>query len=223
MGEASKTMRRHGERLRPFLTGRGIDIGAGEDLVSPNARPFDRDHGDAERIDEVIHDTFDFVWSSHCLEHLTNPPDALRRWWSLVRPGGYLILVVPDVDLYEQGSFPSRVNPEHRHAFSVAPHARVAEAIVVPELVEPLGGEIVLLEQQSDGLDRSLLLPPGAEPDPLEVVAWTLVSAALRAFRAPIRWRIRAARRRGRLVDQTVLEDDRLAQILLVVRKPADP
>jgi SAM-dependent methyltransferase len=39
--------------------------------------------------------SYDFVISSHCLEHLANPLKALREWRRIVRPGGYLILVLP--------------------------------------------------------------------------------------------------------------------------------
>ena len=50
---------------------------------------------------------FDFVFSSHCLEHMQDPVKcpSLRDWWQLVRPGGVLIVIVPDEDLYEQGIF----------------------------------------------------------------------------------------------------------------------
>lgn len=39
---------------------------------------------------------FDFIASSHCLEHVANPLRALREWHRLTRPGGHLILVLPD-------------------------------------------------------------------------------------------------------------------------------
>jgi SAM-dependent methyltransferase len=40
--------------------------------------------------------TYDFVLSSHCLEHLANPLRALREWRRVVRPGGRLVLILPD-------------------------------------------------------------------------------------------------------------------------------
>lgn len=39
---------------------------------------------------------YDFVVSSHCLEHLANPLAALAEWWRVTRPGGHLLLIVPD-------------------------------------------------------------------------------------------------------------------------------
>ena len=40
--------------------------------------------------------SFDFVLSSHCLEHLANPLAALREWRRVTRAGGHLVLVLPD-------------------------------------------------------------------------------------------------------------------------------
>ena len=36
------------------------------------------------------------MYSSHCLEHMHDPVDALARWWRLVMSSGFLIIVVPD-------------------------------------------------------------------------------------------------------------------------------
>ena len=40
--------------------------------------------------------TYDFVLSSHSLEHFANPVRALREWKRVTRPSGSLILVLPD-------------------------------------------------------------------------------------------------------------------------------
>lgn len=40
--------------------------------------------------------SFEFVLSSHCLEHVANPLAALREWRRVTRDGGYLVLVLPD-------------------------------------------------------------------------------------------------------------------------------
>lgn len=39
---------------------------------------------------------YDFVLSSHNLEHFANPVKALREWMRVLRPGGALVLVLPD-------------------------------------------------------------------------------------------------------------------------------
>ena len=99
-------------------TGRGIDIGCGDDPVNDRCLRWDVGMGDAQILDGVPPDYFDWVYSSHCLEHLPDPAAALGRWWETVAPGGFLLVAVPDEDLYEQGEWPSRYNPDHRHTFT---------------------------------------------------------------------------------------------------------
>ena len=119
MKESSKTIHIRGlASLEKFLQGRVIDIGAGNDPICPSAEGFDVSQGDANYITKFrpVGD-YDAVCSSHCLEHMLNAEDALRQWWALVKPGGYLLLTVPDEDLYEQGFFPSRFNSDHKSTF----------------------------------------------------------------------------------------------------------
>ena len=119
MDEALKTNRiRSKEFFTKYLSGRIIDIGAGQDLVIPTAERFDIEDGDANYITQYRKtESYDAVHSSHCLEHMFNPVNALNEWWLLVKPGGYLILVVPDEDLYEQGNWPSLFHGDHKNTF----------------------------------------------------------------------------------------------------------
>ena len=113
--EASKTNQFRGKDFAGlYLQGHVLDVGAGGDLVCPWAQGFDMENGDANVIHRYFEPgSFDAVHSSHCLEHMLDPPSALRNWWSLVKPGGFMILVVPDEDLYEQGIWPSAFNHDH--------------------------------------------------------------------------------------------------------------
>lgn len=119
MKEASKTNQIRGPQfLSAYLRGSILDIGSGADLVVPHAEPFDLEHGDANDILRYRPaESYDCVHSSHCLEHMHNPEQALAGWWALVKPGGYLIVVVPHEDLYEQGFWPSLFNPDHKSTF----------------------------------------------------------------------------------------------------------
>ena len=119
MDEALKTNRiRSKEFFTKYFSGKVIDIGAGSDLVIPTAERFDIDDGDANHITQFRKtESYDTVHSSHCLEHMFNPVNALNEWWLLVKPGGYLILVVPDEDLYEQGNWPSLFHGDHKNTF----------------------------------------------------------------------------------------------------------
>jgi len=54
----------------------------------------------AEAVDlaEVEDASYDFVLSCHSLEHVANPLRALLEWNRVLKPGGTLILVVPNKD-----------------------------------------------------------------------------------------------------------------------------
>lgn len=60
--------------------------------------------GEAARLEGVPDDAYDAVLSSHVLEHISNPLGALAEWRRVVRPGGYILLIVPHKD----GTFDSR-------------------------------------------------------------------------------------------------------------------
>lgn len=122
MDESSKTRRVRGPDFEAkYLRGKVIDIGAGTDPICPWAESFDVADGDANFITRYrTPESYDTVHSSHCLEHLFRPAEALGEWWKLVKPGGYLVLVVPDENLYEQGFWPSIFNPDHKATFRLA-------------------------------------------------------------------------------------------------------
>ena len=111
-----------------YFRGNGIDVGGGQDSLAlfvelfpliRNVFVYDRPSGDAQTLANVGDDDFDFLYSSHCLEHLPDPAIALANWIRVVKPAGHLVVSVPDEDLYEQGVWPSRFNSEHKHTFTV--------------------------------------------------------------------------------------------------------
>ena len=77
MNETSKSRKIWGSLERSVLTGRGIDIGCGPDPVTPEVRQFDLADGDANHITRHVHEQFDFVYASHCLEHMHDPRQAV--------------------------------------------------------------------------------------------------------------------------------------------------
>ena len=119
MNETDKTNKlRSSKFFEEYLSGKLIDIGAGKDLVCKWAERFDIEDGDANFITKYRQkESYDTVHSSHCLEHMFHPQDALKEWWKLVKPNGYLIVVVPDENLYEQGIWPSNFNSDHKNTF----------------------------------------------------------------------------------------------------------
>jgi SAM-dependent methyltransferase len=50
---------------------------------------------DGSNLSGVTTGSYDFVLSSHNLEHFANPVKALKEWQRVLRPGGSLILALP--------------------------------------------------------------------------------------------------------------------------------
>jgi len=51
---------------------------------------------DAIDIKSIQNDTYDFCFSSHCLEHIANPLKAIKEFLRITKKHGYLIIVVPE-------------------------------------------------------------------------------------------------------------------------------
>src|ERR1700690_2446899 len=161
MDEATKSRKVWGILELSVLTGKGIDIGCGPDPVAPDVRRFDVNDGDANEIGRYVSDQFDFVYSSHCLEHMRHPRKAILGWWQLVRVGGHLFFTVPDEDLYEQGVFPSLFNRDHKATFTIFKDKSWSPvSINVLDLARSLpNGELVSLVLQDHGYDRRIVAP----------------------------------------------------------------
>lgn len=79
-----------------FCKGDGLDVGAGYWPLN-GALPIEiRDGGDAM---DLPLGPFDYLFSSHCLEHLVNPIAALEHWKSRIKIGGVLFLYLPHPDM----------------------------------------------------------------------------------------------------------------------------
>jgi SAM-dependent methyltransferase len=167
MNEASKSRALWGQFERSVLVGKGLDIGCGGDPVFPDVRGFDIGDGDANEITRFIHEDFDFVFSSHCLEHMVDPKKALLQWWALVRPGGHLFFIVPDEDLYEQGVFPSRFNKDHKSTFTIskAKSWSPVSLNLLEVVLEIPDARLISLTLQDHGYERGLIRQARLGPD----------------------------------------------------------
>ena len=111
----------------PYTRGRGLDVGCGADKIWPHAIGVDN------RIDTALFDvvmnpditlnatdmsffatcSFDWVFSSHMLEHCENYAEVAKEMFRIVKDGGYFMLYLPDEDEYpkigEDGA-----NPDHK-------------------------------------------------------------------------------------------------------------
>ncbi len=154
-GESSKARERRANEgfFDKYCQGNGLDIGYGGDSLAPNCRGWDFENGDAQFLDGLENESFDFVYSSHTLEHVVDPVIALQNWWRVVRQTGYLLVYVPHRDLYEKKTrLPSRWNPDHKHFFILEDDDPPDTLGVRRLIVRALDGfELVYLKECRDG------------------------------------------------------------------------
>jgi SAM-dependent methyltransferase len=62
----------------------------------PHKRPGLQYVAEAADLSLIPTNTYDFLLSSHTLEHTANPIKAVLEWIRIVRPGGLLLIVLPD-------------------------------------------------------------------------------------------------------------------------------
>jgi SAM-dependent methyltransferase len=67
---------------------------------------------EAADLSKIQDQSYDFLLSSHCLEHIANPIRAVKEWKRVVKPGGALMLFLPN----KAHTF------DHRRAFTTFEH-----------------------------------------------------------------------------------------------------
>lgn len=131
-----------------FFNGHGVDIGCGKDPVKENSIKHDKIFGkDALDLSEYEAQTFDYVYSSHCLEHIQDTQGALKEWWRVLKKGGHLIVVVPEWTLYEKRHFPSKFNTDHKRTFNVDTMLYLAHNLQ--------GSQVIRLQINDEGFNYS--------------------------------------------------------------------
>ena len=224
--EASKTNAlRSPEFFEQYLSGAVIDIGAGDDPVVPEAEIFDLNQGDANHILEYRQPAqYDTVHSSHCLEHMFDSRQALKDWWQLVKPGGYMITVVPHEDLYEQFAWPSIFNHDHKATFRLGtPDSWSPVSIdILAECQDLPAAKVIEHRLYDENYDYDLLFPRGQKPKNHRAFWNRQVSSIARRIKdRSLRTRfLKFQLSRGYPIDQTA-KSDALAQIEIVVQKQA--
>jgi ubiquinone/menaquinone biosynthesis C-methylase UbiE len=77
-----------------YCQGKGVDVGA-SDWPIVGARVIEnKKEENAYKIQEK-ENSLDFVFSSHCLEHLDKWQDALKEWHRVLKQEGVLVLYLP--------------------------------------------------------------------------------------------------------------------------------
>lgn len=141
-------------RAVPYTRGNGLDLGCGAERIWDNKHVIGVDSGkDVEMFNTQVNAQvacdvtdlsvfgsrqFDFVFSSHVLEHITlgKVPGTLREWCRVVKKGGYVVLYLPLSGLYpdpgEDGA-----NPDHQWIVTYDKVIELMEGVPRPwDLVE---------------------------------------------------------------------------------------
>ena len=100
---------------KKFCEGVGYDIGCNRlDWAFPGAQAIDLEFDDEWDAYNLPDGEVDYIFSSHCLEHLPDWVDALNYWTSKLKQGGILFLYLPH---YSQEYWRPWNNRKHLHVF----------------------------------------------------------------------------------------------------------
>jgi SAM-dependent methyltransferase len=159
---------------------------------------------DASDLHGIAEGRYDFLLSSHMLEHSANPMKVLHAWKRVLKPGGWMQLVLPHME----GTF------DHRRAVTTLEHLQADFDADRAEDDRTHFDEILRLHDLSRDLSQ-------ASADSFR--AWILDNAANRGAHHHVFTSLLAAR----LVDAVgfeilALEPRRPQDIFLTARKPTD-
>jgi ubiquinone/menaquinone biosynthesis C-methylase UbiE len=100
----------------------------------------------------------DFIISSHVIEHFPDPIKALKEWYRIIKPGGYIFIIAPHKERTFDKDKKRTTLQEliQRHAVSVIPeidnHAHYSVWITqdLVDLINYLGWNIVVVQDIDD-------------------------------------------------------------------------
>jgi len=105
-----------------------LDVGPGDDPLLKTDWPkiidvqlLDKEQGDANEIGALFGNkpSFDCIHASQLMEHVYHPLAVLQQMLVLLKSGGHVVFTVPDYDLYEHATFPSKNNFDHKSTWSL--------------------------------------------------------------------------------------------------------
>lgn len=116
-----------------FCHGRGVDVGFHkQEWKFPNS--IGADLSDDSNAYHAYHlpEDLDYIYSSHCLEHLDNWVGAIEYWASALKTGGVLFLYLPHRD------------QEYWHPWNNRKHLHVLDAEMVESCMKKFGFENIM-------------------------------------------------------------------------------
>jgi predicted SAM-dependent methyltransferase/ADP-heptose:LPS heptosyltransferase len=145
-----------------YMRGSGLDIGCGPWKISPHAVGVDgKNYINGTSGPNLVMNcitlpifgdgVFDFVYSSHLLEHIVDTEGTLREWLRVLSEDGYLILYLPHKLFYPNIGQPG-ANPDHKHDF--LPQDIIN---IMRRLSAKVGLELIENEERNGGDEYSFL------------------------------------------------------------------
>ena len=96
--------------------GVGYDIGCmKKEWAFPGSIPIDLSFEDGFHAKRLPKKNVDYIFSSHCLEHIENWVEVMDYWYDVLKEGGVLFLYLPD---YSQKYWRPWNNRKHKNIFS---------------------------------------------------------------------------------------------------------
>jgi SAM-dependent methyltransferase len=127
-----------------YCKGQGVDIGAGY-WPLPGATPVDpfRGPGQQLRLEDIGKATLDYMFSSHCLEHIVDWRAALSDWNEKLKTDGIIFLYLPhpDCGLWHPGS-----------PFVGSGHKWIPEINLIKRFLESMGHTIIACDPGPDSM-----------------------------------------------------------------------
>lgn len=127
--ESSKTWQAKMDNgfFNKYMSGKGLEIGykgylEGIVPILDTATGVDLDYPGYDGKTLPFPDqSQDYVYSSHCLEHINDHWVSIREWFRVTKIGGHIVIVVPHQWLYEKKeALPSRWNEDHKRFYTAA-------------------------------------------------------------------------------------------------------
>lgn len=139
-----------------YFSGIGIDIGCGDDVLSKlifknivDVIPYDvllDKNFDGKYCKKFEDSQFDFIYSSHCLEHIDDPYIAFSNWIRICKSNGYIVFSVPHELFYEKCKWPSIYNDDHKTSWTCEFKSNLPKSINVHDFIYTFKEHVQLIE-----------------------------------------------------------------------------
>ena len=122
-----------------YMSGTGLDIGYKGSIkdaepVLSTAIGIDINYPNYDGINLPFKtESQDYVFASHCLEHIKDYQTTIKEWFRVLKVNSYLVIMVPHKFLYEKkAKLPSKWNEDHKRFYTPASLLKEIEESLVP-------------------------------------------------------------------------------------------